>query len=219
MKAEILPGILTHTFEEYATRLEMVEASSASWVHVDFADGQFVPNITVMPHEIMGLPTKLAMEAHLMTYGPERYFSDLTVAGVSRVLLHREAFKSLDECGQALKEAGNYFGEVGLVINPETQVEDYSTLPIKVVQCMGVHPGFSGQPIVGDVYDTIEKVRAQQLGLTIAVDGGVTEENIHTLQKAGVSRFVMTSQLFSNSSSSSVSQNVQHFIQLVSGGV
>ena len=85
MKAEILPGILTHTFEEYAARLEMVESSSALWAHIDFADGQFVPNITVMPHEIMSLSTRLKIEAHLMTYRPERYFSDLTVAGVVRV--------------------------------------------------------------------------------------------------------------------------------------
>jgi ribulose-phosphate 3-epimerase len=216
MKAEIYPGILTHSYEEYATRLEMVEKSSAKWVHVDFADGQFVPNITVMPNEIMSLTTKLNVEAHLMTFAPERYFSDLTVAGISRVLLHREAFNSLEECASALKDAGNYFSEVGLVLNPGTEVEEFSSLPISVVQCMGVHPGFSGQPLMHDVYGTIAAVRSQSTHLTVAVDGGVSEENIAELQKAGVSRFVMSSQLFT---ANNVTQNFQHFIQLVSGGI
>ena len=216
MKAEIFPGILTHSYEEYVTRLEMVENSSAKWVHVDFADGQFVPNITVMPNEIMSITTKVSIEAHIMTFAPERYFSDLTVAGVSRVLLHREAFDSLDECAACLKDAGNYFSEVGLVLNHGTEVEDLSTLPIAVVQCMGVRPGFSGQPLEHAVYDTIERVRNQTKRYTIAVDGGVAEENIQDLQKAGVSRFVMSSQLFT---ANNVSQNFQHFIQLVSGGI
>lgn len=215
MKAEILPGILTHNLEEYVTRLEMVEASKVGWAHLDFADGHFVPNITVMPHEIMSIPSKLKLEAHLMTFAPDLYFSDLTVAGVSRVLIHREAYNSLKECAVVLSMAANYFKEVGLVINPDTEVESYQNIPIQVVQCMGIDPGFSGQPFVEKAYDTIEKVRSQQLKVTIAVDGGVTEDNITKLQEAGVSRFVMTSHLFA---SNNVPQSVQYFTQLISGG-
>lgn len=215
MKAEILPGILTHNLEEYVTRLEMVEASKVGWAHLDFADGHFVPNITVMPDEIMSIPSKLKLEAHLMTFAPDRFFSDLTVAGVSRVLIHREAYHSLKECAAVLSIATNYFKEVGLVINPDTEVESYQNLPIQVVQCMGIDPGFSGQPFVEKAYDTIQKVRAQQLKVTIAVDGGVTEDNITKLQEAGVSRFVMTSHLFA---SNNVPQSVQYFTQLISGG-
>ncbi|MBU6388893.1 hypothetical protein KGQ71_00055 [Patescibacteria group bacterium] len=215
MKTEIYPGILTHTLEEYVAHLETVENSSSKWVHIDFADGQFVPNITVMPHEIMSISTRLSLEAHLMTYRPERYFSDLTVAGVSRVLIHREAFGSMEECAAAIHDAGNYFSEVGLVINPDTEVESYADLPIQVVQCMGVHPGFSGQPFLESVYATIEKVKTQQLKAVIAVDGGVSEDNIRQLQKAGVSRFVMNSQLFV---AQNITQSIQYFTQLVSGG-
>ena len=216
MKSEIFPGILTHNVEEYVTRLEMVEQSDVQWAHLDFADGQFVPNITVMPHEIMSIPSKLNLEAHMMTYAPERYFSDLTVAGVSRVLLHREAFEDLEKCAAALKQAANYFAEVGLVLNPDTEIEKYNELPIQVIQFMGIHPGFSGQPFLDETYDTVRKVREQSLDVVYAVDGGVNEDNIKRLQKEGITRFVMTSQLFA---SNNVPQSVHYFIQLVQGGI
>jgi ribulose-phosphate 3-epimerase len=216
MKAEIYPGILTHNLEEYIVRLELVEKSSSAWAHIDFMDGQFVPNITVMPHEIMSLSTRLSLEAHMMTHQPDRYYSDLTVAGFSRVLIHRECYESLELCAQALKQAKDYFAEVGMVINPETPVEDYGDLAIDVIQCMGVHPGASGQAFIEQTYATIEEVRRQSLKIVIEVDGGVNEDNISQLQKAGVTRFVISSRLFVTSN---VTQSVQHFNQLVSGGI
>ena len=216
MKAEIYPGILTHTLEEYVVRLEMVESSDASWVHVDVADGQFVPNITVMPHEFMGISSRMKMEVHIMAFMPERYFSDLTVANVARVLLHREAYKTLEETAAALKHASDYFPEVGLVINPGTPIELYGELGLAALQCMGVHPGFSGQPLLDDVYGMLEEVTKQGLSIPLAVDGGVSGENIKQLQKAGASRFVMTSQLFATPE---VSQNLHYFSNLVTGGI
>jgi len=213
MKTEIYPGILTHTYEEYITKLELVEKSGVKWAHIDIMDGQFVPNISVMPHEIMSVSTTLSLEAHLMTYRPERYFSDLTVAGVSRVLLHREVYQSLEECAQAIKQAGDYFAEVGIVVNPDTPLEDYSTLDIKVIQCMGIHPGASGQPFLPSAYDTIKAVCATAT-VPVAVDGGVHEDNIQQLQKLGASRFVISSHLFITNS---VANSLQHFIQLLGG--
>ncbi len=212
MKAEICPGILTHSLEEYTVRLEGIEDSGSKWAHLDVMDGQFVPNITVMPYEIMGIPTRLNLEAHLMAYRPERYYSDLTVARVSRVLIHREAYESLDEAAEALYRAADYFQEVGMVINPETAVEAYSGLPIQVLQLMGVHPGASGQQILDTTYDRIKQVADQRLNLTIEIDGGIREENIKDLQHAGASRFVITSQL---GAVSAIRQNLTHFTQLL----
>lgn len=213
MKVDICPGILTHNIEEYVTKLELVEESGSEWAHIDFMDGQFVPNITVMPHEIMSIQTSLKLEAHMMTHRPDRYFSDLTVAGVSRVLLHREVYGSLDECSKALKQAGDYFPEVGVVINIETPLEQYNQLPIHVIQLMGIHPGSSGLPLNEEIYSRIEKVHAEN-SVVIEIDGGVHEDNIKQLQTAGASRFVISSHLFV---ANNVTFNLHHFTQLLGG--
>jgi ribulose-phosphate 3-epimerase len=215
MKAEVYPGILTHTLEEYLSHLAMIEESDATWAHIDIMDGQFVPNIGVMPHEFMSIPTRLKLEAHMMVYHPERYYSDLSVAGVSRVLIHREAYESFDECSAALKHAADYFSEVGLVLNLDTPLEPYAELPIQAIQCMGIVPGASGRALVDDVYDKIKNVGGQKLPAVIAVDGGVDADNIRLLQAAGVQRFVISSRMYV---ANNVPQNFTHFIQLLTGG-
>ena len=212
---EIIPGILAHSLEEYLLRLDLVSQSQSKWVHIDIMDGQFVPNISVMPHELVSLTNLLHGEAHLMTFRPERYFSDLAVGGISRVLLHREAFDSFEECAKVLKSAGDYFSEVGLVINPDTSVESLLELPIQVVQCMGVQPGASGQQFVTAAYDTIQEVAAQRLDCTLAVDGAVNEETILVLQRSGITRFIMSSQLFSEGD---LDENISHFNRILQGG-
>lgn len=212
MNPEIYPGILTHSIEEYTTRLEGIENSGATWAHLDIMDGQFVPNITVMPYEIMGIPSRLKLEAHLMAFRPERYYSDLTVARVGRVLIHREAFGSFEETAAALKHAADYFAEVGLVLNPETALEPYNDLPVQAIQIMGVHPGASGQRTLGDTCGRITELAQQQLSAVISVDGGVGEENLQELQEAGASRFVITSQL---GALTAMKQNLLHFTQLL----
>ena len=152
-----------------------------------------------------------------MTYAPERYFSDLTVAGVNRVLLHREVYNSLEECGQAIRHAKDYFQEVGLAINPETDIENYHDLPLSSIQIMGVHPGASGQAFLDETYAKIDLVHKQNLNnVVLAVDGGVNEENIIKLKKCGISRFIISSHIFA---SNNVAQNFKYFIQLVSGGI
>jgi ribulose-phosphate 3-epimerase len=216
MRPEIYPGILTHTLEEYIHRLEMIEESPAQWAHIDIMDGQFVPNISVMPHEFMSISTRLKLEVHLMTFRPERYFPDLTVAGVSRVLLHREAYQDMEECAEALRMASEYFPEVGLVINPDTEVESYAGLPLASLQCMSVHPGASGQPFLTSAFEQVRAVVAQRLPLTIAVDGGVSEDNIRELHAEGVQRFVITSHLYITNN---LPQRFHYFTQLVSGAL
>lgn len=212
---EIIPGILAHSLEEYVSRLDLVEHSQANWVHVDFMDGQFVPNISVMPHEIMSLAGTMLIEAHMMTFRPERYYSDLAVAGISRILLHREAFETFEECASALRLAGDYFSEVGLVLNPITRVEPLQELQISSIQCMGVPPGASGQPFEPAAYGTIKAVASQHLPIVLAADGAVSEETAGELQKCGITRFVISSRLFSGGN---LDENISHYNRILQGG-
>lgn len=213
--SEIYPGILAHTFEEYTDRLQLIEASSAAWVHVDVMDGQFVPNITVMPHEIMSVATRLKVEMHLMVSNPERYFSDLSVIGCDRVLLHRESFATQEEWHDIIKKALDYFPEVGAAFNPHTPLETVQDTGAAALMIMGVEPGYSGQTLLEGTYDRLQEARQLNDGLVLAIDGGVSEETIKPLQEAGAQRFVISSHLFANNA---VPQNFTYFTQLLTGG-
>lgn len=215
MSPEIYPAILTSSLDDYVAQLERVQASGISWVQVDIMDGQFVPSISVMPHEIMSTPATVELEAHLMTFRPERYFSDLVVAGATRVILHREAYANLEECAKALEMAADYFPEVGLAINPETPIEEYSSLKVASIQCMGVHPGASGQTFIPAEVSAILQVKEQKLSAVLALDGGINAENIGTLYAAGVERFVVNLSHFSED----IQSTIQELTTLAKGGV
>lgn len=198
MASEILPGILVHSHDEYLMRLNQIESTSARWAHLDVMDGHFVPNTTLGLDAVGGTPTRLSLEAHLMVVDPFRYVTALQVAGVRRVIIHREIAPSLAATGVVVERLKQFFPEVGIAVNPETQLEDYRSLPIDELLIMGVHPGYSGQEMLGE---TLERVRIAR-GLTAAtlgVDGGVREEAIAELAAAGAQRFVVTSQLYSAS--------------------
>jgi len=216
MRAEIVPAILTHNLEEYTAKLELLERSTSLWAHLDIMDGQFVPNITVMPHEIMGIPTKLRLEVHLMTFAPERHYSDLAVLGVLRVLLHREAFENEEECCSALLNAKDYFSEVGLVYSPKTQIVSPEKFSTEVIQIMGVEPGASGQAMLDDTWERVKQVADSDFQGIISVDGGINESNIQDLRKNGAERFIIASRLFA---SSNITQNVQHFNRILTEGI
>lgn len=217
MVAEIYPCILAHSLEEYATKLELVESTSANWVQIDIMDGKFVPNISILPHEIESISTRLSMEAHMMTYAPERYFSDLSIAGFKRVLIHLEIMEEVEELVRVCKLARDYFPEVGFVLNPETTISQVQMdLEPDSIQIMGVHPGQSGQQILEDTVSRISQVKALADHTVICIDGGVTEDNIKILHEAGATRFVIASHLFVGAN---IENSYQHFKQLVTGGI
>jgi ribulose-phosphate 3-epimerase len=214
-RAEIIPALFAHTIEEYVAHLELVEQSNATWAQVDIMDGRFVPARSVLPSELTGRPTKVNLEAHLMVLEPHTYFADLQIAGFKRVLLHREAYASLDDLHAQLQTAKSIFPEVGVALNVGTPVEEYKSLNPDVIQCMGVEPGASGQALLPEIYGTIEAVRSQKLPLIIAADGGINQDNIQDLRKAGVSRFILASAIFNTQP---IQQNLQRLIQLISPG-
>ena len=212
---EIYPCVLANNLDEYKTRLEMIENSSASWAQIDFMDGDFVNQLSVLPADIKEIKSSLKLEAHLMVVNPENYYNDLIDAGFRRILIHREIFKQKNQCAYAIEQARKAFPEVGLVINPDTEIEDFSAYKIDSLQCMAVHPGASGQLILNSIYDTIKEIKEQNPPFVIAVDGGVNSGNIQELRKVGVDRFIMASAIFADRD---VNKNFQYFLQLITQG-
>ena len=78
---------------------------------------------------------------------------------------------------------------------------DSASLPLcDMVLLMSVFPGFGGQKFIPEVLDKLKEVRAMidESGkeIDLEIDGGVNEENIEEIKKAGANVIVAGSAVF-----------------------
>jgi ribulose-phosphate 3-epimerase len=198
----VAPSILSCDFAYVARDVEMLNTSSADWIHVDVMDGVFVPNIS------FGLPVvaaikrhskKLPLDVHLMIVQPEKYIKDFIDAGAYSLTIHIEACTHLHAAVQEIKKYG---ARAGVAINPATsiyQLEEIITY-IDVVCLMSVNPGWGGQEFIEtsiskiqNLKKLIEKHNSKAL---IEVDGGVKLDNAKRILNAGADILVSGSGVF-----------------------
>jgi len=199
--AEILPSILSADFARLGEEVATVEAAGCRMLHVDVMDGHFVPNLTIGPPVVKSLRkiTHLILDVHLMITDPDRYAPLFIEAGANHVLVHQEVCPHLDRTLRMIQSEG---AKAGVVINPATPVallEDVLGV-VDQVLVMSVNPGFGGQKFIPYALDKVRKLAAlrRDRGLTfpIEIDGGVTQENIGEVIRAGVDWVVAGSSVY-----------------------
>ena len=198
----IAPSILSADFSQLGNDIDMLNRSSAEWVHVDVMDGVFVPNIS-FGFPIMSVLKKCSakpLDVHLMITHPEKYVERFVDAGAFSVGFHLEA---VDDPLPILRSIRNKGAKTCLTINPDIAVE--RLVPylehVDMVLLMTVNPGFGGQKFIEH---SIEKVKELRRLITetgshalIEVDGGVTFDTAPRLVKAGVDVLVSGNTVFS----------------------
>ena len=178
----ISPSLLAADFGNLARDVEMLNRSSADWMHLDVMDGVFVPNIS------FGFPVMQA------------------IANVARKPLgarimnvHVEASPHLHRTIQQIHSAGML---AGATLNPSTPVEMLEDVieDLDLVLIMSVNPGFGGQKFIEHSLKKVEKLRSMidscGSGALIEVDGGVNVDNAPLLVKAGADALVAGSAVF-----------------------
>jgi ribulose-phosphate 3-epimerase len=201
---EIVPSILSADFARLAEEISRVERGGANILHLDVMDGHFVPNLTIGPPVVESIrkATKLHLDVHLMIENPDRYAVGFVEAGANSVSVHYEACRHLDATLELIRNAG---AMAGIVLNPATpvavlegvlEVADYVLL-------MSVNPGFGGQKLIPYVLEKVRKLdrirRAKNLALPIEIDGGVHQENLGDVVRAGCDWIVTGSAVFHSS--------------------
>lgn len=189
--AEILPSILSADFARLGEQVAAVEAAGCRTLHVDVMDGHFVPNLTIGPPVVKSLRkfTRLTLDVHLMIADPDRYAPLFIEAGANHVSVHQEVCPHLDRTLRMIQSEG---AKAGVVINPSTPVGSLEEVlgVADYVLVMSVNPGFGGQKFIPYALDKVRKLAAMRRdrGLTfpIEIDGGVTQDNIAEIVRAGV---------------------------------
>lgn len=201
MNPIIAPSMLASDFANLQSETEMVNASQAEWIHLDIMDGHFVPNLS------FGLPVVEAfarharkpLDVHLMIENPDLYLEAFKKAGASAISVHLEACTHLHRTVSAIRSMGCL---AGVAVNPHSPVALLADIlaDIDYLCLMSVNPGFGGQQFIEHTYRKTRQLRqmaqASNPALRIEIDGGVNEDNIAPLAKAGADIFVVGSFLF-----------------------
>ncbi len=198
---ELAFSILAADFAHLAEEIALAERGGGSIVHVDVMDGHFVPNITFGPPVVKAIRpiTRLRLDCHLMIEDPDKFIPDFAAAGADMIGVHWEACRHLNRTLQLIADHGM---QPAVVINPHTPVEHLiEVLPmVHHVLVMSVNPGFGGQKFLPRSVERIAHLsrlrREMGLNFRIEVDGGIGQETVASVVRAGAEMLVAGSAVF-----------------------
>lgn len=193
--AQIVPGILCASEDEYHNRLRKAEHVS-DLIQIDVVDGKFAPNTTVGVEVIKKYISSSQLEIQLMVVYPLNYIDELVpLEFVSRIIFPFEIDGDVYDNIYHIKK---HIKQAGLSLNPETPVSAALHFfdDVDMVLLLAGKPGFSGQQLDENVYERIRQVKKIAPSLPVEIDIGVNFENAAKLAKFGADFLVSSSAIY-----------------------
>ena len=205
MRIRIAPSLLSADFANLGRDVVNASEGGADYLHFDIMDGHFVPNITFGPMIVRSVRplTTTPFNVHLMITNPDDYIDEFASAGANSLAVHVETCPHLHRTVQHIRSLGV---RPIVVLNPATPVASLEEIAGDVdgVLVMTVNPGFGAQEFIDSSLNKIARVRAMLSDrgreIDIEVDGGISEETVGRVAKAGANVLIAGNSVFTNPS-------------------
>ncbi len=197
----ISSSILSADFARLGEQVREVAAAGVDWIHIDVMDGQFVPNISMGPFIVSTVRriTDLPIDVHLMIEHPERHIDAFAKAGANRISIHIEGNPNVYRTLQEIRDLGC---KPAIVLNPGTPAISVQSVldVVDMVLVMTVNPGYSGQKFIPPTVSKVSAIKDMlefiNPGALIQVDGGISEETLPLVYRAGARAYVAATAIF-----------------------
>lgn len=184
---KIIPTILEKDFDKAEEKILLIKDKSR-WLQIDVIDGTFNEGKSFELELLNRLQKEIEnnlIEIHLMVKEPIKWIEKCNFVGACRIIGQVEMMSDRQKFVDEVKNMGL---EVGLAWDVDTEIGEIPG-EIDVTLIMGRKSGFEAAKFEEKILKKIEemvKVREEmEVSWEIGVDGGVNEEVIKKIKKAG----------------------------------
>lgn len=199
MPVRIAPSLASAPLDRLGQVISELDNAEADYIHFDVEDGVFTPVMTLgikIIGDLRPLTTR-PFDVHLMTINPEWLFPILAKSGANRIAVHYEACPYPRRTLRKIVELGM---TAGIALNPATALPDLSyLLPyLSFVILLSSEPEGPDCPFIPEVLDKLRKGKSDSnlQDIEWVVDGGVNEDNLDDVLKAGADTLVIGRAVF-----------------------
>ena len=196
MNGMLSPSLMCADMLNLQSEITALDNLGVEYIHLDFMDGKFVPNITLdatLIKSVKSVLKNMKRDIHIMAYEPEKYFDRMDIGDGDIVSVHYESSDNIHDVLKLIKQRG---ASPFLAISPDTDADVLNDFRDEIdgVLVMTVYPGFAGQPIVEGSFDKISKVRniidSFDRNILLEVDGHVSWDLCRKMRSCGADIFV-----------------------------